>query len=149
MNPLDLRTQPPRRPRETMLGFFLLPRTVDKLRAELPGGNLGPFLNHDTGFSAYVVRRLGLSMDEFREAVAKAPDEDAVVAWLAARVDTSAAPALNAKLESFVVERMTAEDQVLVRVRHPVMAKRPELSKILDILDADDEYLELEQFHEH
>jgi hypothetical protein len=79
-------------------------------------------------------------MNEFREAVAKAPDEDAIVEWLAARVDASTAPALNAKLETFVVERMSAEDQVLVRERHPVMAAKPELSKILDILEADDEF---------
>jgi hypothetical protein len=126
--------------RATILGFYFLPRTVDKLRAELPGGNIGPYLNHDTGFSAFVVRRLGLDMNEFREAVAKAPDEDAIVEWLAARVDASTAPALNAKLETFVVERMSAEDQVLVRERHPVMAAKPELSKILDILEADDEF---------
>lgn len=141
MTPLDLRTRPPRSVRETMLGFFFLPRTVDKLRAELPGGHMGPFLNHDAGFSAYVVRRLGLDMNEFRDAVAKAPDEDAVVDWLRERIDPSAAPALNAKLETFVVERMTAEDQVLVRSRHPVMERDPKLSKILDILDADDLYL--------
>lgn len=139
MTPLDLRRQRPRGPRETMLGFYLLPRTVDKIRAELPGGNLWEYVNHDTGFSAYVVRRLGLNMDELREAVANAPDEPAVVEWLAARVDAAAAPALNAKLETFVVERMSPDDQALVRRRHPVMAERPELSKILDILDADDE----------
>jgi hypothetical protein len=140
MKPLDLRTQPPRPVRATMLGFYFLPRTVDKLRAELPGGNLGSFMNHDVGFSAYVVRRLGLDMNEFREAVAQAPDEDAVVAWLAARIDPEHAPQLNAKLETFVVERMSAEDQVLIRQRHPVMAQRPELSKILDILEADDKH---------
>jgi hypothetical protein len=122
-----------------MLGFYLLPRTVDKIRAELPGGDPWEYINHDTGFSAYVVRRLGLNMDELREAVANASDEPAVVEWLAARVDAAAAPALNAKLETFVVERMSPEDQALVRRRHPVMAARPELSKILDILDADDE----------
>lgn len=139
MTPLDLRTQAPRRARETMLGFYLLPRTVDKLRAELSGGNLGLYLNHDAGFSAYVVRRLGLDMNAFREAVAAAADDAAVEAWLAARIDPAAAPALNAKLESFVVERMPPDDQVLVRERHPVMALRPELSNILDILDAEDE----------
>jgi len=138
MLPLDLRRQPPRGPREMLLGFYFLPRTIDKLRAELPGGNLGEYMNHDTGFSAYVIRRLGLNMSEFREVVAQASDEPAVVEWLAARIDTSAAPALNAKLETFVVERMTPSDQVLVRQRHPVMANRPELSKILDVLDADD-----------
>ncbi len=140
MTPLDLTVHKPRSVRATILGFYFLPRTVDKLRAELPGGNIGPYLNHDTGFSAFVVRRLGLDMNEFREAVAKAPDEDAIVEWLAARVDASTAPALNAKLETFVVERMSAEDQVLVRERHPVMAAKPELSKILDILEADDEF---------
>jgi hypothetical protein len=122
-----------------MLGFYLLPRTIDKLRAELPGGNLGFYVNHDTGFSAYVVRRLGLEMNDFRAAVADAPDEEAVAAWLSARIDTALAPVLNAKLETFVVERMSAEDQVRVREGHPVMAQRPELSNILDVLDADDD----------
>jgi hypothetical protein len=139
MTPLDLRTQRPRPVRATLLGFYLLPRTIDKLRAELPGGNLGEYVNHDTGYSAYIVRRLGLDMNEFRAAVAAAPDEEAVTAWLAERIDESAAPALNAKLETFVVERMSVEDQALVRERHPVMAQRPELSSVLDVLDADDE----------
>src|ERR1700723_3259338 len=134
MTPLDLRTRRPRGPREAMLGFYLLPRTIDKLRAELPGGYLGAYLNHDTGFSAYVVRRLGLDMNEFRNAVAGAADEAAVAEWLAARVDTASAPALNAKLETFVVERMSPNDQALVRQRHPVMQARAGLSKILDIL---------------
>jgi Domain of unknown function (DUF5069) len=139
MTPLDLRENPPRGVRETILGYYFLPRTIDKLRAELPGGNLGPFLNHDTGFSAYTVRRLGLDMNEFRDAVAAAPDEAAVVAWLAGRIDPDGADALNAKLDSFIIERMSAEDQQLVRERHPVLDQRPELSKLLDIIDADDE----------
>jgi hypothetical protein len=123
-----------------LLGFYFLPRTIDKLRAELPGGNIGHYLNHDTGFSAYVVRRLGLDIDELREAVARVDSESELASWLAERVDRDAAPALNAKLETFVVERMSPGDQVLVRERHPVMAERPELSKILDILEADDEF---------
>jgi hypothetical protein len=139
MTPLDLRKAPPRGVRERLLGFYFLARTIDKLRAELPGGSLGAYLNHDTGFSAWVVRRLGLDMEEFRAVVAGGPDEAAVVQWLATRVDPSTAPALNAKLESFVVERMSAENQALVRSRHPVMATRPDLSKILDVIEADDE----------
>ena len=139
MTPLDLRKEPPRGVREKLLGFFFLARTIDKLRAELPGGSLGAYLNHDTGFSAWLVRRLGLDMDEFRSVVAGAPDEAAVVEWLVTRVDPSMAPALNAKLESFVVERMSPENQALVRSRHPVMAGRPDLSKILDVIEAEDE----------
>ena len=138
MTPLDLTKQPPRGPRETMLGFYLLPRTVDKLRAQLAGGNIGEYLNHDIGFSAYVVRRLGLDMDEFRDAVGDAADEAAVEKWLGARVDVATAPALNEKLETIVVERMSPENQTLMRERHPIMQARPDLTKILDILEADD-----------
>ncbi len=124
-----------------MLGFYFLPRTIDKLRAELPGGNVGPFLNHDTGFSAFVVRKIGVSMDEFRDVVARARDEREVEAWLAARVDAGAAPALNAKIETFTASRMSPDDQALIRERHPVMAARPDLDAVIDILDADDELL--------
>jgi Domain of unknown function (DUF5069) len=99
---------------------------------------MGAYLNHDTGFSAYVVRRLGLDMDEFRSAVAEASDEGAVLRWLADRIEATTAPSLNAKLETFVVERMSAQDQALVRERHPVLATRTDPSKILDVLDADD-----------
>jgi hypothetical protein len=141
MTPLDLTKTRPRGVRDSMLGYHFLARTIDKLRAELPGGNIGPYLNHDTGFSAWLIRKMGLDMNELRDVVAKAPDEDAVVAWIAERVDTSGAPAINAKFETFVYDRMTDEDQVLVRERHPVMAKRPELTKLLDIIDADDEVL--------
>jgi hypothetical protein len=140
MTPIDLSISRPRPARQTLFGFFLLPRTIDKLRAELPGGHVGPYLNHDAGFSAYVVKRLGLDMNEFRDAVARAADEAEVAAWLATRIDSTTASALNAKLESFVVERMSIDDQILVRQRHPVMVRRPELNRILDILDADDDY---------
>ncbi len=141
MTPLDLRKRAPRGPRETLLGFYFLPRTVDKLRAELPGGNPGHYINEERGFSAYIVRRLGLDMGEFRQAVADCPDEAGLLKWLATKIDPSEAPALNAKFETFVVERMSPDDQKLVRGRHPVMAARPELSKILDILEADDHYV--------
>jgi Domain of unknown function (DUF5069) len=141
VTPLDLREHPPRGPRETLLGFYFLARTVDKLRADLPGGNPGAYINEERGFSAYLVKRLGLDMNELRQAVADSPDELALMQWLSARVDVTAAPVLNEKFETFVVDRMSAGDQILVRRRHPVMAVRPELSKILDILEADDTYV--------
>ena len=140
MTPLDLRERPPRAARDSLLGFYLLARTIDKLRAELPGGDIGDYLNGDAGFSAYVVKGLGLDMDDFRDAVERAADENAVHTWLETRIDLSLAPALNAKLETFVVQRMTPEDRVLIAERHPVMTKRPDLSKILDIIDAQDGY---------
>jgi len=138
LEPLDLTKQPPRATRATVLGAMFLPRTIDKLRAELPGGNMGPYMNHDRGFSAYVVRRLGLDMDEFRAAVASARNEDDVVAWLRERIDPATVDETNRKLESFTSERMTPDDRALLAERHPVVRERPELTSILDILDAED-----------
>jgi hypothetical protein len=142
MTPLDLREKPPRGVRETILEcYFLAAHDRQTARGIARWRDLGPFLNHDTGFSAYAVRRLGLDMNEFREAVRAAPDEDTVIAWLAERIDPSAAAGLNAKLETFVIERMSPDDQALVRERHPVLAQRPDLSKLLDIIEADDQLL--------
>jgi Domain of unknown function (DUF5069) len=138
MEPLDLTKQPPRASRETLLGVMFLPRTIDKLRAELPGGTMGAYLNHDRGFSAYVVRRLGVDMDELRRVVGAAGDEDEVVAWLHERIDASSVEETNRKLESFTSERMTPDDRALLAERHPVLHERPDLTSILDILDAED-----------
>ncbi|HEV2643377.1 MAG TPA: DUF5069 domain-containing protein [Candidatus Elarobacter sp.] len=138
MEPLDLTKQPPRATRATLLGAMFVPRTIDKLRAELPGGTLGPYMNHDRGFSSYVVRRLGLDMDALRAVVGAARDEDEIVAWLRERIDPGTVDETNCKLESFTSERMTPEDRALLVERHPVLRERPELTSILDILDAED-----------
>ena len=49
MGPLDFEKQMPRGPREQLAGLYFMARTVDKLRAEQPGGKLGPYLNRADG----------------------------------------------------------------------------------------------------
>jgi len=44
MGPLDLTKQPPRSAREELDGIAYLPRAIDKIRAEFPGGNLGKYV---------------------------------------------------------------------------------------------------------
>src|SRR5579864_6149180 len=97
MEPLDLRTRPPRGPREKLDGLTMLPRTIDKLRASLPGGNLNGY--RVAGMSARLLAGLGVEEDAIRAAVAAAPDEDAVAAWLRERVDTAQYAALSERLE--------------------------------------------------
>src|SRR5258708_12129293 len=43
METIDLTTQPPRSPHQKMEGLYMMPRTIDKLRAKLPGGNIGVY----------------------------------------------------------------------------------------------------------
>jgi Domain of unknown function (DUF5069) len=43
MEPLDLTVRPPRSPYKKMEQLYMLPRTIDKLRAALPGGKVGAY----------------------------------------------------------------------------------------------------------
>ena len=138
MEPLDLTVTPPRGPRETMLGLTFMPRTVDKIRAELPGGNLGPYLNEPRGISAFMCRRIGVEMADLRAAVAAAKSEDEVKAWLRERIDPAGVAETNAKLESLTIERLSAEDQEMVRHHHPILRSKPELVRFYDIFEADE-----------
>jgi hypothetical protein len=138
MEPLDLSARPPRGPRETMLGLTFMPRTVDKIRAELPGGNIGPYLNEPRGISAFMCRRIGVDMDELRAAIAAAKDEPEVEAWLRDRLDPAGVAETNRKLESLTLERLSPEDQEMVRHHHPVLRTRPELVRFYDIFEADE-----------
>jgi hypothetical protein len=138
MEPLDLTMRAPRGPRETLAGLAFLPRTVDKLRAELPGGNMGPYLNRPDGMSAVMCKRTGLDMDELRAVVAAAPDEHAVAVWVRERVSPELAAETSAKLASLTMDRLPLEFQERVRKNHPVLAKRPDLNAFFDIFEADD-----------
>jgi hypothetical protein len=138
MEPLDLRTQLPRGPREKLAGLAFMPRTIDKLRAEQPGGNLGPFLNRPDGLSAFMCRRVGLGMDELRLVVASAKDEGEVEAWLLGRLDPAVVAEANAKMETLGVHRLSPENLAKVQEYHPFLKERPDLIYFFDIFEVDD-----------
>jgi hypothetical protein len=82
MEPLDLSQRPPRAPREPLAGLDVLmaARTVDKIRATLPGGNLGDY--QIAGFSQRFFETLDINEDEFRVVVSLAQSDEDVAAWL-------------------------------------------------------------------
>lgn len=87
MEPLDLSLHAPRSPYDELDGLVMMPRTIDKLRATLPGGVPGEF--RIRGTSQRLLEWLGVEEDAIREAVAAAKTDDDVAAWLRSRVDTS------------------------------------------------------------
>lgn len=121
-----------------MCGLAFLPRTIDKLRAEMPGGHPGPYLNESRGVSAFMCRRVGLDMDELRAMVIDAPDEEALADRLRDRLDPALVEETNRKLEALTIERLSPEDQAVVRRHHPVLQVRPELVRFFDIFEEDD-----------
>jgi hypothetical protein len=138
MGPLDLEKQLPRGPREKLAGLYFMPRTVDKLRAEQPGGKLGLYLNRPDGLSAYMCKRVGLDMEELRAKVAAAANEAELEAWLRERLDPAVVAEVNGKLETLGTHRLAPEHVELVKQVHPIMNERPELTIYFDIFDAEE-----------
>ena len=78
----------------------MMARTVDKLRATLPGGNLGAYQMQD--MSAWLLAELDISEAALRDVVATAPDDSYVVAWLIERTDSSRYGHINEALAARV-----------------------------------------------
>lgn len=142
MEPLDLRTRPPRSGYAELDGLMVLPRTIDKLRAQLPGGNPGVYFINGRikGISGYLLDRLGVTEAELLDVVARAASEDEIAAWLRERTDASQYPAINATLRR--IKPKHAQDEAYFRSEYAeTLARHPDLDFILDIVDADDRRL--------
>ncbi len=136
MKPLDLTQQPPRGPRDLLPGLTLLmaARTVDKLRATLPGGNLGEY--QITGFSSRMLERIGIGEAALRAAIAAATDDEAVAKWIREHSDPAIYAEFNRKLEALTVAERLNDPEFLAR--YPLAPSLPPETPRIDLLVADD-----------
>ena len=133
MDALDLTHTPPRSPRAELAGLTFLPRTIDKIRATLPGGNLGDYTI--TGFTTRMLEQIKISVDELTVAVRDAASEDAVGAYVTSHTD----PADIRKWNDFVLNRQILRgDRADAIAEYPYLADRPDLVYALDFLEDDD-----------
>jgi hypothetical protein len=142
MEPLDLRKQPPRSCYTELDGLMLMPRTIDKLRGRLAGGDPGVyFINGKIlGLSGFLLQRLGITEDDLYSAIRDAPNDDAVATWLREKTDASQYDAINQTLRR--IRPKHAEDETYFREEYAeTLALHPELEFIVDIVDADDRRL--------
>ena len=137
MDALDLTKRPPRSPRELLPGLelFMAARTVDKLRATLPGGDIGEY--QITGFSSSLLNALGIAESVLRKVIAQASSDEEVASWIREHSDPNRYREINAKLEGRTVgERL--DDAEFLR-RYPSARNLPPETSRLDHLIADDE----------
>ena len=133
MHPLDLSTAPPRAPREALAGVVFLPRTIDKVRATLPGGDPGAY--NIPGFSQMMLEALGISVGAFTAAVADAADDNAVAAFVSA----STSPDRIAEWNALILARLPRNgDRSAALEAYPWLHERPDLILALDVLEEDD-----------
>ena len=133
MQPLDLSKQPPRSPKVELDGLVMLARTIDKLRASLPSGNMGAYKIE--GFSQRMLEAVGISEEQLREAVAQAQSDRDVVDWLRAHADWAK---LVEASNAICHRNLDDVDRVKFAQRYPIVTKKPELYYLVDVLDADD-----------
>jgi hypothetical protein len=137
MDALDLTLRPPRSPRELLPGLNLLmaARTVDKLRATLPGGNIGDY--QITGFSSRLLETLGIAESALRAAIATAASDEEIASWMRAHSDPAKYAEINAGFERLTIrERLTDEAYL---ARYPIARRLAPDTSRLDLLIADDE----------
>ncbi len=80
MNALDLKTQFPRSPRETLGGYVVAGRTLDKCRAVIAGTE--DEYHFDCPLDSFFFDFTGITADQFKEFVATGADDEAVGNWV-------------------------------------------------------------------
>jgi hypothetical protein len=111
MRPIDLTIQPPRSPYKKMAGLYMMPRTIDKLRAKLPGGKLGAYsitTAFAPGLSLMLLDDIGVTEECLLEIVQKVSVEHEIADWLRRQADLSRVVSLNEKLFSPRIEDVLA-----------------------------------------
>ncbi len=136
MDALDLTQRPPRSPRELLPGLNLLmaARTIDKLRATLPGGNIGEY--QITGFSSTLLNALEIPEAALRAAIARAESDEQIAGWIREHSKPELYGDINAKLEGRTVEERLNDPQFVAR--YPIARRLAPHTSRLDLLIADD-----------
>ena len=112
---------------------MLLPRTIDKARALLPGGDPGEY-SIGPGVSAWLLGEIGLTESELLVLVHRAADEHDVARFVDERVPLARRDAINERIKALRVCDLPADEhERFVRLHG---ARDDEL--VIDVLVADD-----------
>lgn len=134
MEPLNLREHAPRKPTDVLGGAVFMARTVDKVRATLPGGELGEY--KIDGFTTRMFEMLGIDAEDFRSIVALAQSDDDVAQWILRHTSSQARDAWNAWVSAPTIRDRIDRPGWLDR--YPVARELSLETPLLDLLDHDD-----------
>jgi hypothetical protein len=111
----DLSKAFPRSPRETLAGFVIAARTLDKCRATLAGTN-GEY-KFDCSLDRVFFDFAGIKADDFKEFVATGATDEAVADWIKSKardMDDSDRIAWNNQLRGMRLADMPADRQLFL-----------------------------------
>jgi hypothetical protein len=129
MEPLDLSNAHPRATRAELAGVVFLPRSIDKFRAALPGGNLAGYSLE--GFTGYMLQNLGIAPDAFQAAVLAAQSDEDVASYVREHAVAGGAETWN----NWILNReLYGGDRAEAIAENPWLADHPEIRLSLDLL---------------
>ena len=133
MESLDLSKRAPRSAWVQLDGLYMMPRTIDKLRAKLPGGASGEY--HIDGTSKRLLDALGVSEEQLQGVVANAKSDEDVAKWLREHADRSKYGEINERLSNRSVDDVADKDAFHKKYPHAAASTK---TRLFDIMDEDD-----------
>lgn len=136
----DLTQHPPRSARVRLGGYVLLPRMIDKCRAELAGKN-GPY-HYNCPLDQRLLEFAGVDTDAFKAEVAKGTGDGELLRWIEGnqkhkRSDWEIAQ-WSAFRESVAPGDNDSREYISKSIAEAGLAHREDLATWFDWLDADD-----------
>lgn len=142
MSPLDLTKIKPRKATCDDHGIVYLGRTIDKVRASLPNGDIGVYLIGSnavsTTMSRYLFHVLKTTEEEFCEVVRRAESEDEVVDWVHRRAAPEKIERWNSWINGFRLMDLPADIEAFFFKSNPSTVDLPRVTRVIDALDYED-----------
>jgi hypothetical protein len=135
----------PRSPRETMAGWYWLPRYIDKIRLQLAGKLHSDYTdNYGKGFDGYWLKAAGVTHEQMIEVVKNSTSDGQVCDWVQKNVKKSDAE--KAALWQDILSRPLANDagscaRFKQRKAEAGIAHRDEIQCFVDYIDVDEKRL--------
>jgi hypothetical protein len=131
----------PRSPRESMCGWFYLPRFVDKIRLQLAGKLHADYHENLTkGFDGAWLKATGVSAESFIEVVKNSITDGQVADWVANNIKKTDAE--KKAFNDFVLNRGRDDDaskaRLKMRKEEAGLSHRDEIQTFVDYIDVDE-----------
>jgi hypothetical protein len=140
-NPYDLTQHAPRSPRVRLGGFVILPRMLDKCRADLQG-RAGDY-EYGCSLDRYFLEFVGIDAAELKSEVAKGKGDGEMLAWIQAKARLRRLPHEIEAFSAWHERRVptTPEKRAKmseIQASSPSSAAREDIGTWFDLLDMDD-----------
>jgi len=137
---MNLTQRPPRSPRVRLGGYVMLPRMLDKCRAELAGTS-GEY-HYNCPLDQQFLRFTGIDPEALKLEVAKGPGDGELLAWIRANATRERESWVIAQWSAFREASVPSDSEGRAHINEMIAANgaaaRDDLATRFDVLDLDD-----------